>query len=349
MTLNHCSPGTDVFLGWNNDTEHYATWIYDSEGEKLHTWQLNYSSLDPDGPRNESDMPHGLHLLADGSLIVNFDLGDVMARIDACGQPIWIKEGIFHHSITEDDSGHLWTWRGEGTSYGDYQYIVEFDPKSGETIDEIDMIEEIIRPLGANSATFNVRPDFQARTFDRDPPEHDDIFHPNDVDILGREMEEAFPTFDAGDLLLSFRKLHLVAVIDPDTKILKWWSQGPWRYQHDPDFTSDGKISVYNNNTHRSRSEILKIDPLTREIKNELLNSPFHFYSGWMGKHQYLPDGNLLLVSPGEGRVLVLAKSGQKLLEFNNIATEALNGHVENGLWLPTDYFDTFPSCMPAQ
>jgi len=338
--------GYYAFLGWDNREQKYSVWLYDDKGEKLHTWKIDYTSLDPDGPSNGTDMPHGLHVLSDGSLIVNFGRGgDVMARLDSCGQAIWVKDGIFHHSIEEDDDGAMWTWRGKGNSYGHYQYIVKFDAEDGSTIKEIDLIEDIIRPLGERSSIFGVRSDFQLMEFDKDHPKKYDVFHPNDVDILSADIEEAFPDFNAGDLLLSFRSIDLVTVIDPDSNRLKWWGRGPWVYQHDPDFTADGKISVYDNNTGGDRSEIIKIDPVTREISNDLLTGGFFFYNKWMGKHQYLPNGNVLLVSAGEGRVVVLSNDGRKLLEFNNIISEEYNGHVENGMWLPENYFDRIPSC----
>ena len=97
----------------------------------------------------------------------------------------------------------------------------------------------------------------------------------------------------------------------------------------------------------RGRSEIIKLDPVTREVSNDLFNSDVRFYSHSMGKHQYLPNGNLLIVIPGEGRVLEVSAHGDKVMEFNNIASGSPenNVHVENGHWLPADYFDTQPAC----
>jgi hypothetical protein len=143
------------------------------------------------------------------------------------------------------------------------------------------------------------------------------------------------------------RNLNLVAVLDPDNLVVKWWSHGPWRWQHDPDFTPDGKISVYNNNYGIERSEIIKVHPETLEISNDLFDGEVRFYSVSMGKHQYLPNGNVLIVVPFEGRVLVATSAGQKVMEFNNVSTKGTeyNGHVENGLWVPVDYFDKFPEC----
>lgn len=338
--------GFYAILGWDDTEQMYAVWLYNETGKKLHTWKIDYLSLDTDGPSLGTDMPHGMHIFTDGSLVANFGRGgDVMARVDSCGKPLWVKEGIFHHSIKEDDDGALWTWRGVGTSESHHQYIVKLDAEDGSTLEEVSLIDDIIRPMHQQSAIFGVRSDFQPLDFDKDPPGDLDIFHPNDVDVMSADIAGAFPDFEAGDLLLSLRNIHLVAVVDPDSKQLKWWARGPWRFQHDPDFTAEGMISVYNNNTRRARSEIIQIDPTSREITNNLVEGDLHFYSGWMGKHQYLPNGDVLIVSPGEGRVIIASEEGRRLLEFNNVISETHNGHIENGVWLPSDYFQQMPSC----
>ena len=65
-----------------------------------------------------------------------------------------------------------------------------------------------------------------------------------------------------------------------------------------------------------------------------------------MGAHQYLPNGNLLVVVPDEGRVVEVTGKGEKVMEFNNIARSTRhNGHVENAQWVPLDFFDRIPSC----
>ena len=166
--------------------------------------------------------------------------------------------------------------------------------------------------------------------------------------MLHSDIADRFPDFAPGDLLISLRTLHLVAVLDPNSGHVKWWSRGPWRFQHDPDFTGDGKISVYNNNTGRSRSEIIKIDPSTREVSNELLDGELSFQAGGMGTHQYLPNGNVLIVVPQEGRIIEVSETGEVVFEFNNVVSEEFNGHVENGAWVPDDFFETLPNCSDS-
>lgn len=342
--------GHYVFMGWDEGQGSYAAWLHDADGERLHSWTIDYTALDPDGPANGTDDPHPFTLLADGSIIVGFDKGDVMARLDACGAPLWIRPGIFHHAMEPAGDGSVWTWRAEGTAYGHYHYLNRFDVETGETLEEIGLVEDIIAGSEAASYVFGLRPDHPFQTFARDPGEEMDLFHPNDVEELPASLAAQFPMFEAGDLLLSLRNLHLVLVIDRDDHAIKWWSGGPWRYQHDPDFTDAGEISVYSNNPGSGRSEILTIDPATRRVGNDLDDPGFAFYSGARGKHQQLPNGNVLIVVPEQGRVVEVTADGRKVLEFNNISPhgEAYNEDVENAMWLEPGYLDAMPTCGQA-
>lgn len=131
----------------------------------------------------------------------------------------------------------------------------------------------------------------------------------------------------------------------------KWASYGAWLAQHDPDFTPDGQISVYNNNFPRGWSEIVWIDPQARAVTTPLAAGGVRFYSKRMGEHQYLPNGNVLIVVPEEGRVLELTANGDLVMEYNNLSHVGpdYSAHVENGVWLPADHFEALPGCpLPA-
>jgi hypothetical protein len=343
--------GQFVFLGSDDSTGTYAAWLYDTAGVRQHAWRIDYRELDPDGPSIGTDMPHAFQVLPDGSLIVSYDGGDVMARIDSCSKPIWIREGIFHHSMTVADDGTVWVWRADGSHYAQYHYLLNFDPQTGATIREIGLIEDVIQKLGSQAAVFGVRHDYPFRRIHGDPPDAErdsiDFFHPNDVDVLSATLAPQFPMFEPGDLLVSFRQIDLVAVIDPKTAALKWWNVGPWRKQHDPDFAPDGRISVYNNNPGRGRSDILKMDPTTRAVVSDVYDGAARFYAAEMGSHQYQPNGNILITVPGEGRVLLVSPHGEPIMEFNNVSSQSpdSNEHVENSAWFPPGYFTKPPAC----
>jgi hypothetical protein len=342
--------GFYAFAGWDEAQGGYVAWLFDASGKRLHTWPINYRDLDRDATASDDGAPHGFDVLPDGSVLVNFDHGRYMARLDACGNPLWKKAGIYHHLMSRSEDGTYWVWRGDdGTPYGHFHYIENFDANTGAKIREVALIEDILTKDPNAPLVLGLRPDVELRRFDGHPDRRteDDLFHPNDVEPLGAEMAPRFPMFAAGDLLVSIRRLNLVAVIDGKDNRLKWWNHGPWISQHDPDFTDDGFISVYNNNTGRRRSEIVRIDPATRTAVNLPVAPGAEFHSPFMGQHQYLPNGNVLIVAPGEGRVIERSATGELVMEFNNLPAEgsAFNDHVENGIWLPDDFFEALPAC----
>jgi hypothetical protein len=342
--------GSYAIMGWDSTDKRYAAWLYGRDGKPSHRWRIDYDRLDPDGPSNGSDAPHAFYVLPDASIIVGFDRGDLMVRLDDCGRVIWQKDGVFHHAVSPAEDGSFWTWRGERTAYGHFHYLHNFDGRTGRAIREIGLIEDVIRGSGEGSHVFGVRPDYPFRRSVPDPRDDPtgDLFHPNDIEPLSAQIADRFPLFADGDLLVSFRNINLIAVIGPTSGRVKWSSNGPWLAQHDPDYLDDGTLSVYSNNTGRGRSEIIRIDPVSMATQNALFDGDAIFSSDTMGTHQYLPNGNIVITVPEEGRVLEVTERGELVLEFNNVAVglSGVNGHVANAMWVPVDYFDRTPGCQ---
>jgi len=344
-------PGYRAVMGYDAEIADFGIWLFDTNGEKVHHRTLNYHVQDPDGPSGGSEAPHAFHFLADGSVIVNTDKGDVMARYDVCGEPMWSQKGAFHHSLASDPNGGLWTWRGEQSAFAQYQYLVHFNPDNGEVIREISLVDDIINASDRNRAIFTLVPGYELKHEQGLHSVHD-LFHPNDLEILQESMADAFPQFEVGDMLMSFRNINLITVIDPDTLEIKWWSHGPWIQQHDPDFTSTGEISLFNNNGWRKTSSIVAIDPLAQHIRTVDVDPNFRFYSQYMGKHSYLDDNVLQIVVPFEGRALEFDKNGDVILEINNLFSEDHNAFLADYTLLPENFFTTPPaqfSCNPGE
>ncbi|MEM7489247.1 MAG: hypothetical protein AAF390_09010, partial [Pseudomonadota bacterium] len=99
-------PGYIIVSGLSDDqdTSFHVVRMFDTEGEEVHRWPIHYARFDPDTPP-ENTMLHGMEVFEDGSLIVTFDTGNAIARIDACGDAIWSVRGGFHHSIDRDEDG----------------------------------------------------------------------------------------------------------------------------------------------------------------------------------------------------------------------------------------------------
>jgi len=336
--------GYYALFGWDGELRSYSVRLFDSSGALAHTWPIKETSFS-DKAKHLQNAPHAMELLPDGSLIVSFDWIGLMARVDACGDAIWVRDGFFHHSFSPASDGGIWTWYGEKSAYGQFQYILKFDPQTGKDVKRISLVDDVIKRSEESAIAFSMDTDFPFVPDDENPM---DIFHPNDVEELLPELAPAFPQFEAGDLMFSLRELDMVAIISQSGD-LKWVKQGPWLRQHDPDFEPDGSISIYDNSRFRPKSLIMKVDPVTRKATNALPDLEFAFKSIERGKHQLLPNGNRLITIPDQGQAIEVAADGSLAVEFNNVAPddESMNEDLVNSKWVPQDFFQTFPSCNP--
>lgn len=335
--------GFYALMGWDAPRSAYSVQLFGADGELVHSWPLNEEAYTPTASHT-SNGPHGMEVLPDGSLVVNFDNLPLMVRVDACGDSIWAREEMFHHVIAPANDGNLWSWWSERSHMGQLQDIVKFDPETGEDLLRISLANDIITRSPESALLFSMFQDFPFVPDNQGPR---DIFHPNDVEELTPEMADAFDMFEAGDLLLSLRELDMILVTDQEGNI-KWTQTGPWLEQHDPDFHADGTIVVYDNSRFRPRSALITIDPTTRAVENPIPGLERPFKSSYRGKQQLLPNGNMLLLIPEQGQVLELAGDGSEVvMEFNNVAPgdPAFNMDIANAEWLPQDYFTTLPSC----
>jgi hypothetical protein len=146
-----------------------------------------------------------------------------------------------------------------------------------------------------------------------------DILHLNDVEILSRQKAYAFDLFEAGDIMISMRAINTIFVIDGETERIKWSLTYPFIAQHDPDFTDDGYITVFDNHSdwqynqfQEKGSRIVRIETSTGKATTLYgWKEDQYFYSSWYGKHQHLPNGNLLVTEPHAGRVFEINRNGE--------------------------------------
>lgn len=318
------------------DVSFHAVTLYDGAGNQIHRWPVHYDQIDPDGPEPQNVMLHGMEVLEDGSIIVTFDVGNAMARLTPCGDPLWVTDGGFHHAITRDGKGRVWSWRGDN--------IVALDEETGEIVSELPLRTQILQAAGGQEGVFGMH----AATENLDHLSFsDDPFHANDVEPLKAAMANAFPMFEEGDLLISLRELNLVAVIEPTEGRLRWYRHGPWHRQHDPDFEPDGTITVYDNATGLGRSRIRRVDPASGEISDAVpLRDDAAFYSWRRGKHQTLPNGNILVTEAERGRVLEIAPDGSLVWDREMAWDADRNITITEARHIPASFFpDGPPTC----
>lgn len=306
--------------------------LYKEDGEELHYWPVDYGSLDPDGPDPENVLLHGIAVFRDGAIIVSFDEGRALAKIDACGNVIWNNRGWYHHAVSRSHDGTVWVLNW----VSDSDTLDQINVGTGELIQRVSLMEDVILPHRQQGVFMIKYPEGEDKIITPVDP-----FHTNDIEILAPGIANAFPAFEAGDLMVSLREVNLVAVIGGADHDLKWSSTGPWYRQHDPDFLPDGTISVYDNNMGFGSSRILAIDPQTGKQATLFEGTESQpFYSWRRGQHEHLDNGNLLITESERGRVLEVDRDGGLVWEFNNIYDETRNGIVTRAMVLPPDYFE---------
>lgn len=309
--------------------------LLEMNGDVLHEWRVSFNELWPDATHVERAMHdwdaqiHGAVLYPNGDVVFNFQYAG-LARIDACGRPIWRLPEQTHHSVYEDEKGHLWVPSRRrhdepsnalpGAPVPYYEDLVLEVSPDGRVLREISVLDVIID--GGNASLLYANGEHGAVL---NLPLDGDFTHLNDVEILEPSMAAAFPMFAAGDMLLSLRNLNLLLVVDPDTSLVKWWMVGPYLRQHDPDFLPSGRISVFDNRRDGAGgkalggSRILEIDPATREISVVYGDRDGErFYTETMGDHQHLPNGNVLITESETGRAFEVMPSGRVVWSYLN-------------------------------
>jgi hypothetical protein len=319
-------PGVTLIAGaWRNgDDRDLAVRLIDLEGRILHQWVINPEEIWQRSPHNDYASPyrdvkrriciHGSLLLPCGDIIFNLDCFSLV-RLTADSEVVWKLPYRTHHSIFQDDEGKLWVcgtkWREERVP--DLPGLKP--PFVDDMILKVSLDGNIEREMSVlqilyKSGYYNLIFAGQQTT--------GDILHLNDIEVLGKRQAHAFDAFEPGDIMVSSRHLYAVFVIDAKTERVKWFMTYPFIDQHDPDFTDDGNITVFDNHLDMfGGSRILSIEPSTRQV--EVLyghKKDQYFFTFRCGKHQHLPNGNILITEAQAGRIFEVTKNGKVVWDW---------------------------------
>jgi hypothetical protein len=311
--------------------------LINRKGETIHKWRVDRESLFPDsadlrGNPTQGSL-HGSYLFPNGDVVFNSQyIGTV--RMNACSEVLWHLPKGGHHSVERAEDGSFWV---SGTSdelrTSSEQHPNGFpgldDPlwfhqihhvsADGELLERINVLDILYQ----NDLQRYIAKAYQPQAGD-DQPRTTDILHLNDVEPLPSSMADEYPLFEAGDLVVSLRKIDLVFVFDPDTGVVKWHTSDPLIMQHDPDFIGDGWIGIYDNNRNFGErgqmlegTRIVVVQPHTDSAEIRFPTSTSDpFYADTQGKWQHLPNDNMLLVEAKAGRVVEVAPDGSTVWEW---------------------------------
>jgi hypothetical protein len=99
-------------------------------------------------------------------------------------------------------------------------------------------------------------------------------------------------------------------------------------------------------------SQIMTVDPKTNDVK--IVFEGKHqgdFYTWRRGRHQALPNGNIMIAESEKGRAIEIDRRGEVVWRFENIYDAARNGLVNEALVLPSNFFaaGAFDKCPAAR
>jgi hypothetical protein len=308
-------------------------YLMNMRGDTVHRWSLPYSriaSKAPDRAKPEAESHvcfFGCHLYPNGDLLAIFQgtqpgiSGFGLAKLDKDSNLLWTYHGNVHHDVDVDEDGTIYALTHRlvhdmpaGLKHvptpSIVDYLVLLSPQGKELGKPIALLEALrdspyapmLEALGDSN-----KPELTSGLTLHEALERDrrrEPLHANTVKVLRRNQAPRFPDFKAGQVLLTFRNLDAIAVLDPRTRAMVWAARGPWQGPHDAQFLDNGCLLIYDNLGSNHSTRVLEYDPRTQAMPwsyPERHHPPFLSMERGMG--QRLPNGNTLIVNSQGGEI----------------------------------------------
>ncbi len=310
--------GINIYNSCNSST----AYLINMSGKILHAWSAKMHEV---GPWQHIEMDRNGNLLyfVDDTLLIKLDWD---SRLQ------WFKKIYPHHDLDIDENGDIYALSANDEiifSHGipipiRNEYITVLS-KDGEIKEEISLFKTLKEEVSFSKIgrIYFWIIDFRNLSALINRKIHTgffyfpDIFHSNTLEIINRDLKELCKK---GDILLCFRALDLICILDIKNKKLIWsWGVGDLDNPHHPALLDNGNILIFDNGTTRGYSRIIELDPFTQKILWEYkAKPPEKFYSYSRGASQRLPNGNTLITNSYQGQVFEIDKDGKIVWEFYN-------------------------------
>ncbi len=311
-------------------------YLMDMAGRKIHRWRYL-----PGSHRGEDHA-----ILVDNADVEIIKKFSHVARYDWHSRLLWERELEAHHDLARAADGSFYVIAQEAHRYHDaevsFDVLIHLSP-DGELIDRWSTYRhrrEIVRALDREPFLDRIARQFHGRLPDRRRQEREgrvsefedaadaaagedryEYFHMNTVGVLPEnELGARDERFRPGHLLVCFRNVNLIAILDQDSYRLLWsWGQGELQWPHHPTLLPNGHILVFDNGIHRKYSRVIELDPGRETIVWEYTARPLEdFYSPTRGSAQRLDNGNTLICESDNGRVFEVNMDGEVVWEWLN-------------------------------
>ena len=336
--------------------------LIDMTGKLVHRWNIDFFRLWPD-PKHiipAKNIPvdrlhyhsHGMLAYPDGSIVFNVAEKGT-AKLNKCGEVQWTVDRMTHHSITLAPDGSLWIpAKGDVRRLPDALLFKTVSRKKllksngwyEDRLLKISADGKIQKDISVLQALFDAG--LEQQLFDTLRINPLDPTHVNDIEIVTPVLARKIKGVEEGDLLISIRQMHMLAILDQTTGRVKWYHVGPWVLQHDPDITPQGNIEVFNNrriyiDPHQKRgSNLMSLDPATNETRVIYPRANGgKFRSSIMGAHQLLANGNRLITESMAGRVFEIDPQGDIVWDYIEPYDQTYGSIIESAIRYDKKFF----------
>jgi hypothetical protein len=326
------------------DTDALVVKVMDLDGATIHRWTLDWFTIWPDAThvpeRLRPRTPPGTHvngaaLLDGGDLVFNFEhLG--LVRVDRRGAVVWRLPYQTHHSVHRDDDGNLWVCGQREhlePMVGFPNLVPPFVEDTVLVVSPAGRIEHewsvlgLLRSGGRQGLLCLANLDNFSTTM------WGDLTHLNHVEPFPANMPAGF--FKAGDVLVSLRNVNTVFVFERSTGQIKFSCTGQFVRQHDPHFVDGNTFSVFDNHNlgpmdQHAQSRILLVSAPSEAVQTYYSGTPQKpFFTPILGRHQWLPNGHLLITDSCAGRAFELDGKLEVVWRYVHYVEPGVVGAIE--------------------
>ncbi len=289
--------------------------LMDLNGKVVHRWHL------PDSV----SILHTVELAQDGALLAiygrrfanGFDTQESevpkafgLIKLSWNSDELWRLQGFFSHDLDVDENGHVFAIRSKVLQQGypgvtgmAWEQIIQEISPQGKPLREIPLTPSFKPYIGAAEVAFA----------NQEAEVKGDLVHLNSFEIIKQTRGVA----SKGDWLVSARNLNLVAVVEAETRKVKWsWGPGTIVMQHQPELLADGHLLLFDNRGFQGSSRVLEWSPSEDRIVWQYPDHPGQLYSEIRGGVQRLHNGNTLIVESDRGRLLEITPAGEVVWEY---------------------------------
>lgn len=323
-------PGYTLYTSADEATAH----LISMDGSVAHEWNRPYSTVwTPQSPIEDPQTNDEMVFMREARVYPN---GDLLAQYIASG------DSPYGYGIVKLDSESNIVWRYLENAHHDIDigpdgriaaltHSFESEPIEGLNFLAPPYFEDyavILSPDGQELKKIPLTPALARSKYDdlieRGTAYHgvSDALHTNAIEFITEETAQNFPYGESGDLLLSFRNISSIAVLDPESEEIIWATRGPWIEQHDPDLLPNGDIIMfdnYGNFEEENLSRVLQFNPENMAITWSYHGSNEHpLSSDIRSSIQRLPNGNTLITESNGGRLVEVTREGDIVWEYFN-------------------------------